>query len=669
MNREFYRKDGWTSMEKQAKWIWYPGDFEIYHSNLLHERREERGVNRIGYWVQPTNWSRVDFRKYYESDTPITVHVHTLGYGAVKVDPSLEGTQYPINQDITLPAGKHELRVCISDTAKLPCIYVTGDVISDDTWESSNASINYFPVGCTPAFEDVSATPHTFPFCYEPMEYVSCEKIEGGLLYDFGRETFGPVTLKSENAEDEFLVYYGESIEETQDPDWCSIWEKLCGKTEYNMRSRAFRWIYVKSDRPHTISAQYEYLPIEDRADFECDDPLVKKIWDVCAYTFHLNSREFFLDGIKRDRWVWSGDAYQSYRINNYLFFEPEITKRTITALLGKPPYEQHINTINDYTMYAIISLYEHYFATGDEAFVKQLFPRAKGLYDFTVSRLREDGLVVERPGDWVFMDWTEMDKDGAVCAEQILLWRASQTMAEMAKLCGVDGSEYLARAEKLYTLIQEKFWDDEKHAFIDTVESGRRNVTRHANIFAILYDFATPAQREDILEHVLLNDAITQITTPYFKFFELIALCEMGHLDAAQKMLTSYWGGMLAMGATTIWEEYFPGEGKPECFAMYSDRFGRSLCHAWGSGPIYFLGRYCLGVYATDVAYKTFAVEPQPGIYRQFRGTVPLPQGTVTVSYDNGTLTVVTDRPGGEVRWGGRVYALEPDCPLTVKA
>ncbi len=656
-------------MNNKAKWIWYPGDFEIYHNNLLHERREERGVNRIGYWVQPTNWSRVDFKKIYESEKPVTVHVHTLGYGAVKVDPSLEGTQYPINQDITLPAGRHELRVCVSDTAKLPCIYVTGDVVSDDTWESSNASINFFPVGCTPAFTDVNATPHVFPFCYKPIEYVSCEKLEEGWLYDFGRETFGPVTLESENAEDEFTVYYGESIEETQDPDWCSIWEKLSGKTQYNMRSRAFRWIYVKSDKPHKISAQYEYLPIEDRADFECDDPLVKKIWDVCSYTFHLNSREFFLDGIKRDRWVWSGDAYQSYRINNYLFFEPEITKRTITALLGKPPYEQHINTINDYTMYAIISLYEHYFATGDLAFVKQLFPRAKGLYDFTTSRLNEEGLVVERPGDWIFMDWTEMDKNGAVCAEQILLWKASKVMAEMAKLLGLDGSEYADRAEKLKKTIQEKFWDDEKHAFIDTFESGKRNVTRHANIFGILYDFATEEQKQDILQHVLLNPEITQITTPYFKFFELIALCEMGHLDAAQEMLTSYWGGMLEMGATTIWEEYFPGEGKPECFAMYSDRFGRSLCHAWGSGPIYFLGRYCLGVYATDVAYSRFAVQPQPGIYKSFKGTVPLPQGEVHVEYSDGKLTVSTDQPGGEVRWNGKVYALQPNCPLCIEA
>ena len=656
------------TMNKQARWIWYPGDFEIYHSNLLHERREERGVNRIGYWVQPSNWMRVDFRKIYESAEPITIHVHTLGYGAVKVDPSLEGTQYPINQDITLPAGRHELRVCISDTAKLPCIYVTGDVVSDETWAASNTTIHFYPVGCTPAFTSAEATPHVFPFCYAPMDYVSCEKFANGWLYDFGKETFGPVTLKTDDPNAEFTAWYGESIEETQDPDWCSIWEKLSGKTEYRMRSRAFRWIYVEGDAPHTLSAQYEYLPLEDRADFECEDPLVKKIWDVCAYTFHLNSREFFLDGIKRDRWVWSGDAYQSYRINNYLFFDPEITKRTITALMGKPPYEQHINTINDYTMYAIISLQEFYFATGDLAFVKQMFPRAKGLYDFTVERLDADGLVVEQPGDWVFMDWTPMDKAGPISGEQILLWKASLVMAELAGLCGLPAEAYTARAEKLQNLIREKFWDAEKHAFIDTFASGKRNVTRHANIFAILYDFATAEEKAEILEHVLLNPEITQITTPYFKFFELQALCEMGRLDIAQAMLTSYWGGMLEMGATTIWEEFFPGEGKPECFAMYGDRFGRSLCHAWGSGPIYFLGRYCLGVYPTDVAYKKFVVAPQPGIYKRFKGTVPLPQGEVHVMYDNGKLTVETDQPGGEVHWHGGVYALEPGCPLCVE-
>ena len=99
----------------------------------------------------------------------------------------------------------------------------------------------------------------------------------------------------------------------------------------------------------------------------------------------------------------------------------------------------------------------------------------------------------------------------------------------------------------------------------------------------------------------------------------------------------------------------------------MYGDHFGRSLCHAWGSGPIYFLGRYCLGVYAADIAYKRFIVAPQPGIYKSFKGTVPLPQGEVHVEYAEDKLTVSTDQPGGEVHWNGKVYALKPNCPLCI--
>ena len=73
---------------------------------------------------------------------------------------------------------------------------------------------------------------------------------------------------------------------------------------------------------------------------------------------------------------------------NNYLYFDPEITKRTLIALLGKPPYEQHINTINDYSMYLIIAFYEYYFNTGDIEFIKIYYDRIAALYDFICSPL-----------------------------------------------------------------------------------------------------------------------------------------------------------------------------------------------------------------------------------------------------------------------------------------
>ena len=82
------------------------------------------------------------------------------------------------------------------------------------------------------------------------------------------------------------------------------------------------------SDPGVEIRAEYEYLPMAKKGAFECDDPVLNRIWNVADYTFHLNSREMFLDGIKRDRWVWSADAYQSLFVNRYLFRDEKIEER-----------------------------------------------------------------------------------------------------------------------------------------------------------------------------------------------------------------------------------------------------------------------------------------------------------------------------------------------------
>ena len=50
----------------------------------------------------------------------------------------------------------------------------------------------------------------------------------------------------------------------------------------------------------------------------------------------------------------------------------------------------------------------------------------------------------------------------------------------------------------------------------IDSFSSGKRHVTRHANLFAILFDIADGARCDQLYESVIANDAITQITTPY---------------------------------------------------------------------------------------------------------------------------------------------------------
>ena len=92
----------------------------------------------------------------------------------------------------------------------------------------------------------------------------------------------------------------------------------------------------------------------------------------------------------------------------------------------------------------------------------------------------------------------------------------------------------------------------------------------------------------------------------------------------------------------------------------MYGGKYLRSLCHAWGSGPIYLLGRYCLGVAPTSPGYATFTVEPCLGDYQSISGVVPLPHGErVTVSYQQGRLAVTATRDGGMLRVAGMEYPL----------
>ena len=191
--------------------------------------------------------------------------------------------------------------------------------------------------------------------------------------------------------------------------------------------------------------------------------------------------------------------------------------------------------------------------------------------------------------------------------------------------------------------------------------------MTRHANIYAVLYDFADSEKQQQILENVLLNDKIPQITTPYFKLFELMALGQLGQMEQLQDYIDSYWGGMIENGATSAWEEYIPSRSGIEHYQMYGDKYGCSLCHAWGSGPILLLGKYCAGVKPTAIGTETFEVAPHPGRYQHFDAVVPVGEGTVSVRYADGHVTVETDVPGGTLRFAGQEVQIPVGKRVTI--
>ena len=203
--------------------------------------------------------------------------------------------------------------------------------------------------------------------------------------------------------------------------------------------SKAFRYVNVVPDasvQVDSISMLYEYADIKDKGSFACNDEEINRIYDVAKYTLHLSTREFFVDGIKRDRWVWSGDAYQSYLMNYYLMNDNGTVKRTMYALRGKDPVTGHINTIMDYTFYWFLGIYDYYLYTGDKTFIQQNYDRMQSLMNYVLGRRNKNGLLEGLPGDWIFIDWAAgLSKKGEVSFEQLLFARSLETMALCADI------------------------------------------------------------------------------------------------------------------------------------------------------------------------------------------------------------------------------------------
>ncbi|MGB3007780.1 MAG: alpha-L-rhamnosidase C-terminal domain-containing protein [Chitinophagaceae bacterium] len=640
-----------------ATWIWYPGDFEIVLSNKVQNRRTERGTFFPVFWKMDNHYVLMDFHKVFDVPAPETVDIYVEGEYNVKIDgKAFEGSP----KQIIVPAGKHKINIKVFNQANVPAVFVKGKtIVSDASWlvtfedkewidetgKTSDLSATKWVHAGSWNFNSPTQLPSQFTLPVKEQSAVSTVKGENSMLVDFGKETLGFIKLHGLKGKGRVSVYYGESKEEALSAEHCEALDRVdvdnAAAIDQTMKlSKAYRFVNVQYDAGvslDAVSMLYEYADVEQRGSFTCNDAEINKIYDVAKYTFELNTREFFIDGIKRDRWIWSGDAYQSYLMNYYLCFDNETVKRTTYALRGKDPVTGHINTIMDYTFFWFLGIYDYYLYTGDMNFIAQNYDRMKTLMDYVLARRNKDGLMEWMTGDWIFIDWAAgLSKKGEVSFEQLLFARSLETIALCANVADDKdaATQYNTLAADIRKKLFDIYWNDEKQALVHSRVDGKQteNVTRYANMFGIFFNYFTEAQMQQVKKSVLLNDNIQKITTPYMRFYELEALCAMGEQDYVLKEMKDYWGGMLNLGATSFWEEYNPSQSGAEHLAMYGRKFGKSLCHAWGASPIYLLGKYYLGVSPAKPGYEMYTIQPQLGGLQWMQGKVPTPDGDIEV-------------------------------------
>ena len=334
-----------------AQWIWYPSDFEFYFGEKVMTARTERGAVIPPDWRLESVYHSVQFQKIITLSEDSYLHFHSTGTICVRLY-QVGYLPYDSDNGVFLSKGTHHIQVLVYSRDSLPALYLDHpDVQTDESWKVTCDNVHWLSAGHW-NFTSPDLPPTEYRLATEQVDYRSKTAVDEGILYDFDSEYMAKLKFLNISGSGRLLISYGESRDEALDYTYSTIREAIPATALPVLstnQSTAFRYVLVRTEgnvHYDDITAVAEYLPVTNKGSFSCDNELLNRIYETSVRTFHLCSREFFLDGIKRDRWVWSGDATQSYLINFYSFFDNEICKRTMRFLRGKDPVTIHINTM-----------------------------------------------------------------------------------------------------------------------------------------------------------------------------------------------------------------------------------------------------------------------------------------------------------------------------------
>ncbi len=485
------------------------------------------------------------------------------------------------------------------------------------------------------------------------------------VLLDFGREISGSLRISTGYIDGVFgktadlHIRFGESVSEAMStlgedgacndhvPRDIRLSVPFFGTIEYGESGFRFVWIELLDDvelNLQCIKAVCIHDDVKQIGHFVCDDEQLNQIWQTGVYTVNLTMQNYIVDGVKRDRLVWLGDMQPETDTIACAFGNAESIERSLD--LGRdsafPP--NWINGIPTYSMWWIIIQYDYYIQNGkldylmkQREYFEELIPHAV----HWITHFKDDCEEMKS-----FVDWSAKDsiyEEAGVKAVFIMAFEAAE------KICEIYNN---------YSL---------KNLCKDTIKLLRNEELSYEGNkqVAALTVLADMTDAKKVFDEILSVELLDGLST-FMGYYVLQALAKAERYDEAVKIIREYWGAMLALGATTFWEDFdirwienagrideIVPEGKHDIHKEYGKhcykQFRHSLCHGWASGPTPFMTRYLLGVKALEPGCKKIEIEPHMCGLKWIKGDYPTPYGLVRIehSYDgNGKLKTDVKAP-----------------------
>lgn len=351
-----------------------------------------------------------------------------------------------------------------------------------------------------------------------------------------------------------------------------------------------------------------ERYPVNAGAMFTSSDALLNAIWRVGRDTAMLNMTDAYADPW-RERGQWWGDAFIVDRVNEAVFGDNALLRRGLLFMaeqVGRRPgaslstHEDAGGYLHDYGMLWVQSVRRYVERTGDRSILPACYPAVQRLMAHLAKFEHPDtGLLdIPRRRWWesALIDWSaHYSPDTPIVYGQSTPVNAMYygALRDAAVLAGwMEDAPFEtawgARAGQVRERINDLLYLPDRKRYGSSIVAGRvTSPTLFAQAWPLAYDVVPTERMTDTVNALLeliSRDPTQPNVQPYGMFWVLEALGRTGHVDEGIALIKSYYGHLLARGATTWWETWSADQHQ-----------NQSLSHGWGSAPTWFLSTYAV--------------------------------------------------------------------------
>ncbi len=412
--------------------------------------------------------------------------------------------------------------------------------------------------------------------------------------------------------------------------------------------------------RTRFVAAGY---PAELKAEFECSDPLLNRIWERSIYTTQLLMQHSWQDCLKREQGTLNTSSFNyAGRGAVCAFGDWALTRKTIrlayrtqneTGWLDSHGYSSPNSDEVTECLWLAVWVRDYVRASGDLEFAADVFDGLEDNLRFFDKGINRHGLIEGRNRPWawqgqgIYLDDTLTFGaytglfPGELSGFNLLYAAALEAASELAGHLGLPPAQrerYARRAARVRRSLRERLWDSGAGAYRDWRDGDTLADTHHAVIqITALYFGDEAAQTAALLTYLTETLGLPHPNGGYplgtfgYYFYFLECLFRAGEDALALDLMRRVHGRWLELGATTLGEFFDPAlaaEG-----AALDEEYE---VHAYGTSAHLHFYSNILGVQPAAPGYSRVVIQPHPGDLAWAKGTLMTPQGPISVDWRN---------------------------------